>query len=193
MTSSASTPSTMSSGQPCARTSSCSGAICRDEIVRHRRRGSPCTAGYHVVAERLAGRVEDDGEIVRLAVLDQSAQHRQHSAQRAGRLARASAQIGKRVERPIQIRRPIHQHERRHASDSQDSGAHRSARTQHDQRAGSVAGAGNYGRVRHRDGAAARHPSRGKHVRKRAHQGGTSVLREDARPSRGCCPMRASP
>ena len=150
----------------------------RDEVVGHRR-PVRLVLRVPVVAERLARRVEHDGEVVRLAVIDHSAQHRKHAAQRAGRLALRGAQIGKRVKRAVQVRRPVHQHERRHASDPQDSGTHRSARTQHDQRPGSVAGAGDYGRVRHRDRAAARHPSRRQHLRQRAHQGRPPVLRED--------------
>ena len=89
MTSSASTPSTISSGQPCARTQLVQRLDLPRQVVRHRR-AVRLVLRIPVVAERLARRVEHDGEVVRLAVLDHSAQHRQHSAQRAGRLARAT-------------------------------------------------------------------------------------------------------
>ena len=53
------------------------------------------------------------------------------------------------------------------------------------ERAGGLAGAGDYGRVRRGDRAAARRASRGFDVRQRAHQAGSSVLREGRDASRG--------
>ena len=177
ITSSASTPSTISSGQPCARTTLVQRLDLPDEILRHRRTVR-LVVRIPVVAERLARGVEDDGEVVGLLVFGYPAQHGHHAAQRPGGLAARRAQVGQRVKCAIQVRRPIHQNERRHVSDHQDPGAHRSAGDVHHQRAGGLAGAGDYGRVRRGDRTAARRAARGFDVRQRAHQAGPSVLRQ---------------
>ena len=74
MTSSASTPSIINSGQPCDADQFVQRRDLRDERVGHRR-AIRLVFRIPLVAKRLARRVEHDREVVRLAVLDQSAQH----------------------------------------------------------------------------------------------------------------------
>ena len=164
----------------------------RDEILRHRRRASPCTADTSrrgtSCPERRTRRRSSRASRLRLSCATWTARRAAHRSARRGR-----AQIRQRVKCAIQIRRPIHQNERRHVSDHQDSGTHRSAGDVHHQRAGSLAGAGDYGRVRCGDRTAARRAARGLDVRQRAHQAGSSVLREGRAHRAVACPTRASP
>jgi len=73
------------------------------EIVRHRR-AIGLVLRIPVVAEGFARRVEHDGEVIRLAVEHYSAQHRNDTAQRTGRLAARRAKVRQRVIRAIQVR-----------------------------------------------------------------------------------------
>jgi hypothetical protein len=77
ITSSASTPSTTTIGQPSARTASWIGSICR-EILGHRR-AMLLVCGIHVVAERLALGVEHAGDILCRVIVAQLAQHVDHA------------------------------------------------------------------------------------------------------------------
>ena len=74
-----------------------------DEVVGHRR-PVRLVLRIPVVAEGPAWRVDDDGEVIRLAVLHHSAQHRHDPAQRARGLAARRAQVGQRMERAVEIR-----------------------------------------------------------------------------------------
>src|SRR5204862_8000017 len=99
------------------------------------------------VAKRLAGSVEHDREVIRLAVLYQSAQHGNDPAYGTGRLAARRAQIGQRMKRTIEVRRAVDQNELSHDSDEQDSGDDRPAVDVLDEWPGGVAGPRHYGRV----------------------------------------------
>ena len=87
ITSSASTPSTTTSGQPSAGMISKSGPICAREVLGHRlARG--LVFGIDLVAEGLALGIEHRGDIIRGEVLLELLEHAHHAADRARRLAR---------------------------------------------------------------------------------------------------------
>ena len=70
------------------------------------------------VAERLAGRVEHAGAVVRRHLLAQRAQHVDVAAQRAHRLALRGAQIGHRVKCTVEVARPVDQQQCLHRFES---------------------------------------------------------------------------
>ncbi len=113
ITSSASTPSTISSGQPIAADGFVQGRDLRDEVVGHRR-PVRLVLGIKLVAERLAFCVENAGAIIGGHVLVQPAQHVEHAIDRAGRLALLVAQVGHRVERAVKIGRTVNQQQSFH-------------------------------------------------------------------------------
>ena len=108
ITSSASTPSMMTSGQPSARISVVQRLDLAAQVVRHRGAVS-LVVGIEIVAEGLALRVEHAGDIIGRIILLQPAQHGEHAVDRVGRFACRVAQIGQRVKRAIQVGRAVHQ------------------------------------------------------------------------------------
>ena len=197
MTSSASTPSTTSTGQPSAATASCSGSTCERQVVGHRACGSPCTRVLGV-AEGLALGVEHARAGRRLIIGGELAQHVEHAVDRPRRLAGLRApQLRQRVERAIEVRRAVDQQQRfrRIISRHDESEDNRSwpELAKEISRARSVAGVRHYGRVRRGDRAPGRHPSRGLGVRQRARQAGHALLRSSPRTPRACSPTPASP
>src|SRR5690606_12331878 len=86
----------------------------RAQVVGHRRaRG--LVLGIHVVAEGLAWRVEDEGDVFGL-FLQVRAQHVGHAEQRPGRLAGGVAQRRQRVEGAVEVGGAVDQDQSCHAS-----------------------------------------------------------------------------
>ena len=110
MTSSASTPSILSSGRPSACTASISGATCER---RSSGMGGRCALYSAKISSRKvrARRVEDHRDQRRGEVLLELRQHVQHAEHRPGRLALRVRERRQRVEGPVEIRGAVHQHQ----------------------------------------------------------------------------------
>jgi hypothetical protein len=87
----------------------------RHQIVRHRRT-LRLVIRVPVVAEGLALGVEYHGAKICLIVGFENAQHRQHTADRAGRLAARGTQVGQRVEGAVEVGRAVDEQQRGHGS-----------------------------------------------------------------------------
>ena len=188
MTSSASTPSTTSSGQPSARIASMQRLDLRAEVVGHRR-AVRLVLGIEVVAKRLALGVEDAAEeiwlvVVRPAAVACSARRRsRRSARPAGcadRAARGTRDTGTTTRRPGPELRHETMEDRVQKGRPDDklpklvAAGTGFARLQ---RARGVAGVRDYVRVRRSDRAPEPGTARGLDVRQRAHAARPSVLR----------------
>ena len=191
ITSSASTPSTISSGQPMRAHDLVHRLDLQREVVGHRG-AVRLVLGIQVVAERLALGVEHAGDVVRLVRRSRSRRSmlstprmragRLAASSCAGRAARGTRDTGTTNRRPAAERFQACPDTTRTDKIPE---ADRPARALHDQRAGSVAGARDYGRVRDGDRAPARHPSRGVSMFGSARmKAGHAVLRNSPRTSR---------
>ena len=83
----------------------------RAQVVGHRR-PVRLVLGEQLVAERLAGRVEYHADQRRVLLLQQLGQHVEHAEHRPGGLAPGVGERWQRVERPVQVGRAVHQHQR---------------------------------------------------------------------------------